>query len=100
MIPLSLTAVAYMSVTTFICDDYTTCLKIDKLHHPCNDNDNTRAMQKHNAFFLSNKFQAGTAKSAFFSCVCTCHACYVAHTCFLIVVGKCRLTQFPQKQNK
>src|SRR5438874_3112394 len=99
MIPLSLTAVAYMSVTTFICDDYTTCLKIIKLINcithvmiilgPC----------RNNAFFLSNKFQAGMAKSAFFH-VCTCCACYVAHTCFLIVVGKCRLIQFPQKQNK
>jgi len=34
-----------------------------KLHHPSNaSNDNTRTMQKQ----LSNKFQAGTAKSAFF----------------------------------
>ena len=54
---------------------------------------------RNKAFFLSNKFQAGMAKSAFFH-VCTCCACYVAHTCFLIVVGKCRLIQFPQKQNK
>ena len=65
-----------MSVTTFICDDYTTCLKIDKLHHPCNDN--TRTMQKQ----LNNKFQAGTAKSAFF-CACT-------HK-MQIVVGKCKI---------
>ena len=47
-----------------------------KLHHPCNDN--TRTMQK---------LQAGTTN---FFCVCTC---------FLIVVGRCKLTQFPQKWN-
>ena len=36
-----------------------------KLHHPSNaSNDNTRTMQKQ----LSNKFQAGMAKSAFFLC--------------------------------
>ena len=47
----------------------------------------------------NNKFQAGTTN---FFCVCTCCACYVAHTCcicFLIVVGRCKLTQFPQKWN-
>ena len=77
---------------------YATCLKIDKLHHPCNDN--TRAMQKHNAvFFWVTNFRQKRPSLLFFSCVRTCHACYVAHTCFLIVVGKCRLTQFPQKQN-
>ncbi len=64
-----LTVVAYMSVTTFICDDYTTCLKIIKLINcithvmiilgPCRNND----------FFLSNKFQAGMAKFALFLCV-------------------------------
>ena len=47
-----------------------------KLHHPSNDN--TRTMQKQ----LSNKFQAGTAKSAFF-CVCT-------HK-MQIVAGKCKI---------
>ena len=68
-----LTAVAYMSVTTFICDDYTTCLKIIKLINcithvmiilgPCRNND----------FFLSNKFQAGMAKFALFLCAHVVH---------------------------
>src|SRR5439155_24370501 len=91
MIPLSLTAVAYMSVTTFICDDYTTCLKIIKLINCITHVMMILGPCRNNAFFLSNKFQAGTAKFALFFHVCTCCACYVAHMlhiCFLIVVGR------------
>ena len=88
-----LTAVAYMSVTTFICDDYTTCLKIDKLHHPCSND--TRTMQKQGFFFWVTNFRQEWP-SLLFLCVCTCHACYVVHT-------HCTHTnanwQFPQKQN-
>ena len=86
----SLIAVAYMSIVMFVHDDYTTCLKIiNCITHvmiilgPCRNN---------------NKFQSGTVN--FF--VCTCCACCDAHTCcvcFPIVVGKCKLTQFPQKWN-
>ena len=80
MIPLSLTAVAYMSVTTFICDDYTTCLKIIKLINcitqvtmilrPCRNNA---------VFFWVTNFRQEWPSLLFF-CVCTCCACYVSHT--------------------
>ena len=83
---------AYMSIVMFVRDDYKTCLKvINCITHvmiilePCRNN---------------NKFQAGTAN---FFCVCTCCACYVAHTCcicFLIVVGRCELTQFSLSKMK
>jgi len=59
MIPLSLTAVMYNIHLWWLYN----MLENYKLHHPSNaSNDNTRTMQKQ----LSNKFQAGTAKSAFF----------------------------------
>src|SRR6266542_4301429 len=101
MIPLSLTAVAYMSVTTFICDDYTTCLKIiNCITHvmiilgPCRNND----------FFLSDKFQAGRV----------CIHEYKPYRqerpsllffvwymlCMLHFTHKCKLTQFPQNKIK
>ena len=62
-----LTAVAYMCCMHVYCDIHLwwlyNTLENYKLHHPSNaSNDNTRTMQKQ----LSNKFQAGTAKSAFF----------------------------------
>ncbi len=67
--------------------------KTDKLHHPSNND--TKTMQKQCCFFLSNKFQAGMAKFAFFLCVhMLCMLCFT-HT--LHTVGKCKLTQFPQK---
>src|SRR5438067_12777411 len=31
--------------------------------------------------------------------LCMLCCIHILHTCFLIVVGKCRSTQFPQKQN-
>ncbi len=84
---------AYMSIVMFVRDDYKTCLKvINCITHvmiilePCRNN---------------NKFQAGMAN--FFVYVHMLHMVCCAHTFhthFLIVVGKCRLTQFPQKQNK
>ena len=62
-----LTAVTYMCCIHVYCDIHLwwlyNMLENYKLHHPSNaSNDNTRTMQKQ----LSNKFQAGTAKSAFF----------------------------------
>ena len=76
-------AVAYMCCIHVYCDIHLwwlyNTLENYKLHHPSNaSNDNTRTMQKQ----LSNKFQAGTAKSAFF-CACT-------HK-MQIVVGKCKI---------
>ena len=74
-----LTAVAYMSIVTFICDDYTTCLKIINcitqvmiILEPCRNN------------WVTN-----------FSCffLCACIVCVILHT------QKCKLTQFPQKRN-
>ena len=63
-----LTAVAYMCCIHVYCDIHLwwlyNMLENYKLHHPSNDN--TRTMQKQ----LNNKFQAGTAKSAF-SCAHT-----------------------------
>ena len=98
MIPLSLTAVAYMSVTTFICDDYTTCLKIIKLINcitqvtmilrPCRNNA---------VFFWVTNFRQEWPSLLFFLCVhMLCMLCFT-HT--LHTVGKCKLTQFPQKWN-
>ena len=68
MIPLSLHCCCCIHV---YCDIHLwwlyNMLENYKLHHPSNaSNDNTRTMQKQ----LSNKFQAGTAKSAF-SCAHT-----------------------------
>jgi len=77
---------------------YATCLKIDKLHHPCNDNMIILGPCGNNAFFFSSKFQAGTTN--FFVCAHAVHVMLHTHcTRFLIVVSKCKLIQFPQKQN-
>ena len=68
-----LAAVAYVSVTTFICDDYTTCLKIiNCITHvmiilgPCRNN---------------NKFQAGTA-IFFFVCAHAVHVMLHTHVAY------------------
>ena len=92
MIPLSLTAVAYMSIVMFVHDDYTTCLKIIKLINcithvmiilgPC----------RNNAFFFwVTNFRQELLSLLF--CVCA----HVVHV--MLHTRKCKLTQFPQKQN-
>jgi hypothetical protein len=63
--------------TTFICDDYTTCLKTDELHHPCNDN--TRTMQKQCFFF----FEQISSLHSFFVCAHAVHAMLHTHKCKL-----------------
>jgi hypothetical protein len=58
--------------TTFICDDYTTCLKIIKLINCITHVTTILGPCKNNAFF----FWRTNFKFALFFCVCTC---YVAH---------------------
>ena len=64
-----------------------------KLHHPCNDN--TRTMQKQCFFFLSNKFQAGMAKFAFFF-VCA----HVVHVMFHTHIAHSRKMQIDTVPSK
>ena len=61
-----------------------------KLHHPCNDN--TRAMQKQCFFFWVTNFGQEQLSLLFFVCAHIVHVMLHTH--------KCKLTQFPQKQNK
>ena len=63
--------------------------KTDKLHHPCNDN--TRTMQKQCFFFWVTNFRQELLSLLF--CVCA----HVVHV--MLHTRKCKLTQFPQKQN-
>jgi len=64
MIPLSLTVIAYMSISWWLYN----MLENYKLHHPCNDN--TRTMQKQCFFFWRTNF-----KFALFFCVCMYCVC-------------------------
>ena len=74
MIPLSLslTAVAYMSIVMFVCDDYTTCLKFI--------NCITHVMIILGPWRNNNKFQAGTVN--FFVCVHAAHVMLHTHVAY------------------
>ncbi len=67
--------------------------KTDKLHHPSNND--TKTMQKQCCFFLSNKFQAGMAKFAFFF-VCA----HVVHVMFHTHIAHSRKMQIDTVPSK